>query len=224
MSILVVDDNTLLASKVARSLVRANHSVRTATSIARAREILAHDPPRALCLDLNLPDGNGFDLIEELRRQGTSLPVVITSGHDSRENRARTKGLGTAVFLAKPFVLAELHALLAGLLNETAPPQPAAGPRGGKPGRDGNPAAAPEALDAARFSRPQDSGASSCDHGKPGVPKTEHARIPAALAPAARAAVAFGRLVAIGIMAARHLSRASGTGATSRLIPIGGTG
>ncbi len=120
MSILVVDDNTLLLSKIVRSLMLAEHRVRSASSISEAREAIAQQPPQVLCLDLQLPDGNGLDLLQELRDSGHTLPVVIISGHHSDENRARAEQLGAAGFLTKPFSLEALHRILDSLL-ETKP-------------------------------------------------------------------------------------------------------
>lgn len=124
MSILVVDDNTMLLSKIVRSLVRANQKVRTAASLAEARLLLRDRPPKVLCLDLQLPDGNGLDLLAEVRHTGRDLPVVIISGHHSEENRARAERLGATGFLAKPFALSELHRLLTNLLGEAPAPVP----------------------------------------------------------------------------------------------------
>ena len=118
MSILVVDDNTMLLSKIVRSLVQANQKVRAASSLAEARALLRDHPPKVLCLDLELPDGSGLDLLAELRQTGRSLPVVVISGHHSAENRARAERLGAAGFLAKPFALSELHRLLTQLLGD----------------------------------------------------------------------------------------------------------
>lgn len=118
MSILVVDDNTMLLSKIVRSLVLAKQVVRTATSLAEARALLREHPPTVLCLDLQLPDGNGLDLLAELRQAGMELPVILISGHYSEENRARAERLGAAGFLAKPFALSELHRRLAALLGD----------------------------------------------------------------------------------------------------------
>jgi DNA-binding response OmpR family regulator len=61
---------------------------------------------------VNLPDGNGLDLLEEIRNTGHCPPVVIVCGHDSLENRLRTSQLRAAGFLAKPFVVSDLHELL----------------------------------------------------------------------------------------------------------------
>ena len=69
MSILVVDDNTMLLSKIVRSLIRANRKVRSATSLTEARELLNKETPEVLCLDLQLPDGSGMDLLEEIRAE-----------------------------------------------------------------------------------------------------------------------------------------------------------
>lgn len=117
MSILVVDENIPLLSKIVRSLDFAEHSVRSATSIREAREAIARQLPRVLCLDLQLADGNGLDLLQELHDRGETLPVVVISGYDSDENRARAERLGAAGFLAKPFSLEALHHLLDEMLE-----------------------------------------------------------------------------------------------------------
>ncbi len=119
MSILIVDDNTKLLSKIVRSLSLANHQVRSASSIAEARELLKIHPPKVLCLDLQLPDGNGMDLLDEIRQSDTEMPVVIISGHHSSENRAKAESLGASGFLAKPFALSDLHVLLESLLADS---------------------------------------------------------------------------------------------------------
>mgnify|MGYP002640683029 CR=1 FL=1 len=118
MAILVVDDNTLLLSKIVRSLMRANHQVRSATSLSEARSVLKTETPEVLCLDLQLPDGSGMDLLEEIRDQGQTLPVVIISGHYSEENKAQAEKLGVNGFFSKPFALQDLHKLLDELLSQ----------------------------------------------------------------------------------------------------------
>jgi len=117
MSILIVDDNTLLLNKIRRSLTQMKHPVRTATSVAEARRALRQRPPKVLCLHLQLPDGNGLDLLQDLEHTGQRFPVVIISGKCTDENRARAARLGAAGFLAKPFSLRALHRTLARLLD-----------------------------------------------------------------------------------------------------------
>ncbi len=117
MTILVVDDNTTLLSKIVRSLVLAEYQVRSASSIRQARHALAEMDPMVICLDLQLPDGNGLDLLEEIRHRGSSLPVVIISGQRSKQDYERAMRLGVTGFLNKPFALSDLHDLLSSLLH-----------------------------------------------------------------------------------------------------------
>lgn len=121
MSILVIDDNTLLLSKIVRSLLKANHTVRSATSLMDARQILQQEIPQVLCLDLQLPDGNGLDLVQELRNSGRKIPVVIISGQYSEAHRKHAEQLGVAQFISKPFALQDLHAVLRKLLDNSEP-------------------------------------------------------------------------------------------------------
>lgn len=116
MSILVVDDNKMLLSKIVKSLVRANHEVRSAGCLKEARTLLAEGLPNAVCLDLQLTDGSGFELLDELHREHPSLPVIIISGHHSDDNQQLALSLGAAGFLAKPFSLSSLHRLLESVL------------------------------------------------------------------------------------------------------------
>lgn len=120
MSILVVDDNTALLSRIVRSLVKTDRTVHTATNITEARDVLEESTPEVMCLDLHLPDGSGLDFLRDLREEGRSLPVIIVSGADSDENRERALKLGATGFLAKPFLLSDLHDLLDGVLKSNA--------------------------------------------------------------------------------------------------------
>jgi DNA-binding response OmpR family regulator len=120
MSILIVDDNTMLLSKIVRSLSLAHHHVRSAPSIREARDILKAHSPQIICLDLQLPDGNGLDLLREIRETDQTTPVVIISGHHSQQHREKAEALGATGFLAKPFALSDLHKMLERLLAGSA--------------------------------------------------------------------------------------------------------
>lgn len=121
MSILVVDGNTMLLSKIVRSLSLANHRVRSASSLCEARELLKSKRPQVLCLDLQLPDGNGLELLDEIRSTGNEMPVVIISADHSADNRAKALTLGASGFLVKPFAISDLHAILEKAIDSTGP-------------------------------------------------------------------------------------------------------
>ena len=117
--VLVVDDEVTLLKNVARSLRAVGFEVITAPDCADAREALSRSHVDALCLDINLPDGDGLDLLAEIRRTAPDLPAIVISGATSPENRARAARLGVHKFLRKPFPLGDLKTALANFFDET---------------------------------------------------------------------------------------------------------
>ena len=65
------------------------------------------------CLDLNLPDGRGLDLLRELRRGGSAVPVIILTAMDQIASRIDGLNSGADDYLVKPFDLSELSARVA---------------------------------------------------------------------------------------------------------------
>ncbi len=117
--VLVVDDQETLLKNVAQSLRTGGFEVITAPDCANARKALSHSHVDALCLDINLPDGNGLELLEEIRRTAPDLPTIVISGAASPENRCRAAQLGVHEFLRKPFRLVDLKAALAKFFDAT---------------------------------------------------------------------------------------------------------
>jgi two-component system chemotaxis sensor kinase CheA len=77
-SLVLVDDSAFFRDMLVPVLKAAGFSVRTADSAAAARRCLARSPADALVVDLDLPDRNGLDLVDELRREpGLRLPQVV---------------------------------------------------------------------------------------------------------------------------------------------------
>lgn len=105
---LLVEDDDLSARAMAR-LIRRHGEVRIAGSLAEARERL-EDPGRwaGLLVDVTLPDGNGLDLVEEIRARDARIPIlVLTGGIDPRRtNRAQTLD---AEFAFKPIDASNLE-------------------------------------------------------------------------------------------------------------------
>lgn len=117
--VLVVDDETTLLKNIARSLRGCGFEVITAADRAGAREALSRGRVDALCLDINLPDGDGLKLLEEIRVTAPDLPTIVISGAATAENRSRAAQLGVREFLRKPFLLGDLKAALAKFFGAT---------------------------------------------------------------------------------------------------------
>jgi two-component system, OmpR family, response regulator len=75
-----------------------------------ARQSLATVPYDLVLLDLNLPDGRGLDVLRELRRGGSKVPVIILTALDQIASRIEGLNSGADDYLVKPFDLCELSA------------------------------------------------------------------------------------------------------------------
>ena len=106
--ILLVDDAPELRRMVGELLEGAGYAVTLAADCAQARRAWTESQPDAALLDVMLPDGDGFSLLEELRRVGNGVPVLFLSARDEDEARLRGLGLGADDYITKPFLPQEL--------------------------------------------------------------------------------------------------------------------
>jgi DNA-binding response OmpR family regulator len=112
MNLLLIEDDLELGRAIQAALRDADHAVQWARRVADARAQLHHATLDGVVLDLGLPDGNGFELLRELRLGRASLPVVIITARDALADRIRGLDLGADDYLVKPFEIAELLARL----------------------------------------------------------------------------------------------------------------
>jgi len=112
-SILVVEDDAELLKLVGEIMRTAGFSMRFARSVAELKaELATKGLPDLLLLDLRLPDGDGFDILESLRRDERfcDLPVVIMTGQAQGHHVARGLALGADGYVTKPFRMSQLVA------------------------------------------------------------------------------------------------------------------
>ncbi len=110
--VLVVDDEVDLLLPIAQSLSQDGFEVVTAIDTTSARQTLSRISVDILCLDVDMPDGDGLDFLEEVRLSAPDLPAIVMSGNASSERRLRAAQLGVESFLAKPFGFRELKVLV----------------------------------------------------------------------------------------------------------------
>jgi DNA-binding response OmpR family regulator len=93
-------------------LVTEGYQVQVAMTWREGRKLLESNLPDLLIMDLNLPDGDGMDIIESLRGQERTadLPIVVTSAEDDTEHLIRGIKSGVIFFVPKPYDLEELVA------------------------------------------------------------------------------------------------------------------
>lgn len=115
--ILYVEDDEFSREAFAELLASAERRIVAVGDVASAREALRENNVSLLLTDLNVGDDSGHELAREALQQNPRLPVIICSGHDSRE---LVRSLGpTAHALTKPVELEELEALIERLAPAT---------------------------------------------------------------------------------------------------------
>lgn len=117
MRILLVEDDATLAGSVASYLRGAGFAVDAVESVAAAMREVRLNPYDAIVLDVNLPDGTGFDLCRALRKAGNGARIVMATARDDVDDRVLGLNLGADDYVVKPYVLAELVARLHAVLR-----------------------------------------------------------------------------------------------------------
>jgi DNA-binding NtrC family response regulator len=107
--ILVVDDDRTLQRALRSALSRDGSEVRGCASARSARALLASWTPDLVLLDVTLPDGTGFDVLDALRAGSPTPLVVAISGTATPDQSFRLARLGVRHYLAKPFGVAEVR-------------------------------------------------------------------------------------------------------------------
>ena len=110
MKLLIIEDELSLQEIMAATLKKEGYIVETASTYSTAAEKLGTYSYDCILLDITLPDGNGLDIFEHIKKSGNSVNVIITSARDSIDDKIRGLELGADDYLAKPFHIAELAA------------------------------------------------------------------------------------------------------------------
>jgi DNA-binding response OmpR family regulator len=119
-SILVVEDETSIASFVSAYLKNAGFAVRTAATASEAVTELASEPPALIVLDLNLPDGDGVELCHGIRRT-SDVPILMLTARDDDVDKIIGLEVGADDYMTKPFNPRELVARVKSVLRRAAP-------------------------------------------------------------------------------------------------------
>ena len=117
MKILIIEDEVDLRETIKESLVKEQYVVETAGDYTSAFDKVSIYDYDCILLDIMLPNGNGLDLLEELKQMGKSENVIIISAKNALDDKIRGLALGADDYLTKPFHLAELNARIKAVLR-----------------------------------------------------------------------------------------------------------
>lgn len=108
--ILIVEDDRALNQGLCKALQTDDRQVNSRYDLQGAREFLKNQTVNLIILDLNLPDGNGLELLDQVRKQFPELAVILLTANDTDEDVVKGLEQGADDYITKPFSLAILRA------------------------------------------------------------------------------------------------------------------
>lgn len=117
MHILVIEDEPKIAGFLTRGLTEEGHRVSVAHDVAEARRTLGVLEFDLLLVDRMLPDGDGLDVVRDLRRKHITTPAICLTARDRVEERVAGLYGGADDYLVKPFSFDELLARIAAVVR-----------------------------------------------------------------------------------------------------------
>jgi len=124
--VLIVEDNTDLRDVISRVLENDGYRVMAVDSTENGIDAINDNDFDIALIDINLPGKDGFSMIEYIRSEGKTMPLIAMSARDGLRDKLAGFELGVNDYIVKPFALKELiarmqsHLRIAGTTNQTA--------------------------------------------------------------------------------------------------------
>jgi two-component system NtrC family response regulator len=112
IQILVVDDEKSIRRLAQKELASSQREIRTAASAREALAEIQRQPFDVIVLDMRLPDGNGLDLMMQLRESIPEVEVILITGFGDIDNAVEAMKLGAYDYITKPFNLDRLELVI----------------------------------------------------------------------------------------------------------------
>ncbi len=106
--ILVAEDETSLNDLLQDALRMSGYETISAKHGLEALRLTREEKPDLVILDINMPQLDGFGVIEKLRNENNNVPVIVLTARDQNDDKSIGFGLGADDFVTKPFGLEEL--------------------------------------------------------------------------------------------------------------------
>lgn len=117
MRILVVEDDRLLNNTLCYNLNTAGYAVDSALTKSAAGSFLTEQDYDLIVLDVNLPDGNGFDFCREVKERRPDTAIIFLTANDMESDMLKGYELGAEDYVTKPFPMSVFQKKLAVVLG-----------------------------------------------------------------------------------------------------------
>ena len=108
--LLIVEDDRELNQGLCKALAEENRKLISCQTIKAAREQLMCGSVSLVLLDINLPDGSGLELLQEVKEQNPNIPIILLTANDTDMDIVEGLEKGADDYITKPFSLAVLRA------------------------------------------------------------------------------------------------------------------
>jgi two-component system response regulator RegX3 len=122
--ILLLEDDLSLIDGLQYSLKKNGFELEIARTIKEAMELISKNRYDLLLLDVTLPDGTGFTVCEQVRKDGNQVPIIFLTSLDEEVNVIRGLDSGGDDYITKPFKLGELCSRIRALLHRAGAQKP----------------------------------------------------------------------------------------------------
>jgi DNA-binding response OmpR family regulator len=110
MKVLIIEDEAEMLNNITAYFAKSGFVCEIATTHQQAEEKINLYNYDCILLDINLPDGNGLNILEQLKEKKSKAGIIVISAKDSLEDKVAGLNLGADDYLPKPFHLTELNA------------------------------------------------------------------------------------------------------------------
>ncbi len=121
-TLLIADDDKPFLTRLARAMESRGFAVDTAETVQEAMVKVRHNPPAFAVVDMRFGDGNGLDIVRELRARRANARAIVLTGYGNIATAVTAVKLGAIDYLAKPADADEVYAALTAAPDGKAPP------------------------------------------------------------------------------------------------------
>src|SRR6266705_5086898 len=116
--ILIIDDERPVLMTLEALLARHGYQVDTAPTASQGLKLLKSKSPSLVLLDLQLPDAQGLEMLDQIKTELPDMQVIILTAHDSLHNAIESIKRGAYHFISKPYAPEELLSLVENALEK----------------------------------------------------------------------------------------------------------
>ena len=117
MKLLIVEDEKALSDAIVEYLTSEGYGCETALNFWAADEKVSMYDYDCVLVDISLPDGSGFGVIEELKKRKSEAGIIIISAKNSLDDKITGLEIGADDYMTKPFHLSELNARIKSIIR-----------------------------------------------------------------------------------------------------------